>query len=130
MARYTVRISTRSCCGRHRWPLIDIVETLANSGFEHLLLEEVTFAGACIPLALPLEIGLPGEKVQALVDAILDRLSQALGGNAFCFTGNLVVTASGAAEEVRAQEAHARIENKGLRARLEPTRFPAGITAL
>jgi hypothetical protein len=125
MARYTLQISTRSCCGRHRWPLVDIVETLASSGFEHILLEEVAFAGECVRLALPLETGLSGDRAQVLVDVILHRLSQALGSNAFCFTGNLIAIASGEAEEAGAQAGLASIANKGLSARLEPIRLPA-----
>ena len=79
MARYTAQIGTRSCCGKHRWPLVDIVETLATSGFEHIILEEVAFAGERVSLTLPLEAGLKGDRAQALVDIILDRLSQSLG---------------------------------------------------
>ena len=55
MARYMMQISTRSCCGRHRWPLVDIVESLAASGLEHIVLEEIAFAGERVSLALPLE---------------------------------------------------------------------------
>src|SRR5215470_18881681 len=84
MARYTVQIGTRSCCGKHRWPLVDIVETLATSGFEYIILKEVTFAGTCTSLTLPLETGLKGDQAQALVDIILHRLSQSLGSNALC----------------------------------------------
>src|SRR5215472_7802838 len=104
MARYVVQIGTRSCCGKHRWPLVDIVETLAASGFEQILLEEVAFAGECVGLTQRLEIGLRGDKAQALVDVIVHHLSQSLGGNALCFTGNLTVTASVEADESRAQE--------------------------
>jgi hypothetical protein len=120
-----VQINTRSCCGRHRWPLLDIVETLAASGLEHIVLEEVAFAGERVSLTLPLEAGLRGDRAQALVDIILDRLSQALGGNAFCFTGNLTATASVEAEETRAQEGLTFIKGKSLNARLEPIRLPA-----
>ncbi len=114
MARYMMQISTRSCCGRHRWPLVDIVETLAASGFEHIVLEEIAFAGERVSLALPLEAGLRGDRAQALVDIILHRLSQSLGGNAFCFTGNLTATASVETEETRVQEGLAFIKGKGL----------------
>ena len=117
MARYTIQISTRSCCGRHRWPLVDIVETLAASGFEHIVLEEIAFAGERVSLTLPLETGLRGDRAQALVDIILHRLSQSLGGNAFCFTGNLMVDASVETEETRVQEGLAFIEGKSLSAR-------------
>ncbi|MFL5655118.1 MAG: hypothetical protein ACJ8CB_13205, partial [Ktedonobacteraceae bacterium] len=125
MARYTAQIGTRSCCGKHRWPLVDVVETLATSGFEHILLEEVAFAGECVSLTLPLETGLTGDRVQALVDVILHRLSQALGSNALCFTGNLTVTASLDAEESRAQEGLTFIKSRGLSPRLEPIYLPA-----
>src|SRR5260221_13457488 len=104
MARYTMQIGTRSCCGKHRWPLVDIVEALATSGFRHILVEEVAFAGECVGLTLPLETGLRGDRAQALVDSILHRLSQSLGSNALCFTGNLTVTASGETGAVPAQE--------------------------
>ena len=125
MARYTVHISTRSCCGKHRWPLVDIVETLATSGFEYIVLEEAAFAGQCVGLTLPLETGLRGDRAQALVDVILDRLSQSLGSNALCFTGNLTVTASVEADETGAQEGFTLIKGKGLICCLEPIRFPA-----
>ncbi|HKF35707.1 MAG TPA: hypothetical protein VKB35_02305 [Ktedonobacteraceae bacterium] len=125
MAMYTVQIGTRSCCGKHRWPLVDIVETLAASGFEYILLEEVAFAGECAGLTLPLETGLSGDRAQALVDVILHRLSQSLGSNALCFTGNLTVTASVEASSARGQEGLALIEGKGLSAHLEPVCFPA-----
>src|SRR5216684_754230 len=92
MARYTVQIGTRSCCGKHRWPLVDIVETLATSGFEYI---------------------------------VLDRLPQSLGSNALCFTGNLMVTASVEADEIRAQEGLTLIKSKGLSCCLEPIRFLA-----
>jgi hypothetical protein len=124
MATYTLQISTRSCCGRHRWSLVDIVETLAASGLEHIVLEEVAFAGESVSLAFPLEMGLRGDRAQAMVDIILHRLSQSLGGNAFCFSGNLTATASVEAEETRAQEVLARIKGKGLSARLEPIHLP------
>jgi hypothetical protein len=124
MARYTLQISTRSCCGKHRWPLVDIVETLTSSGFEYIILEEVTFAGECVSLALPLETSLKGDQAQALVDVILHRLSQSLGSNALCFTGNLTVTASMEADEAHAREGLNHIEGKGLGCHLEPIRFP------
>ena len=124
MARHTVQIGTRSCCGKHRWPLVDIVETLATSGFEYIVLEEVTFAGECAGLTLPLETSLSGDRAQALVDVILHRLSQSLGSNALCFTGNLMVTASVEADEARAQESLALIKGKGLSSHLEPICFP------
>jgi hypothetical protein len=120
-----VQISTRSCCGRHRWPLVDIVETLASSGLEHVFLDEVAFAGEHVSLTLPLERSLRGDRAQALVDLILHCLSQSLGGNAFCFTGNLTATASVEAEETQAQEGLTFIQSKGLHARLEPLHFPA-----
>ena len=123
MARYTVQISTRSCCGKHRWPLVDIVETLATSGFEYIILEEVAFAGEYVSLTLPLETGLKGD--QAPVDVILNRLSQSLGSNALCFTGNLTVTASVEADETRVRESLTLVKGKGLGCHLEPIRFPA-----
>ncbi len=125
MARYTVQIGTRSCCGKHRWPLVDIVETLATSGFEYIVLEEAAFAGECVGLTLPLETGLRGDRAQALVDIILHRLSQSLGSNALCFTGNLTVTASVEADETRAQKGLSLIKGKGLSSHLEPICFPA-----
>jgi len=125
MARYTVQIGTRSCCGKHRWPLMDIVETLATSGFEYILLEEIAFAGERVSLTLPLETDLRGDKAQSLVDAILHNLSQSLGNNALCFTGNLTVTASAEADEIRAQEGLALIKSKGLSCCLEPVHFSA-----
>jgi hypothetical protein len=125
MARYTVQIGTRSCCGKHRWPLVDIVETLATSGFEYIILEEATFAGECVSLTLPLDTGLRGDRAQALVDVILHRLSQSMGSNALCFTGNLMVTASVEADETRAREGLTLIKGKGLSCCLEPIRFPA-----
>ena len=125
MARYMMQVSTRSCCGRHRWPLVDIVENLATSGFEHIVLEEVAFAGESVSLTLPLETDLRDDRAQALVDIILHRLSQALGSNALCFTGNLTVTASVKAEETRAQEDLAFIKSRGLSPHLEPVHFPA-----
>jgi len=124
MARYTVQISTRSCCGKHRWPLVDIVETLATSGFEYIILKEVTFAGTCTSLTLPLETGLKGDQAQALVDIILHRLSQSLGSNALCFTGNLTVTATVEADETHLRESLTLIKDKGLGCQLEPIRFP------
>jgi len=124
MARFTTQIGTRSCCGKHRWPLVDIVETLATSGFEHIILEEVAFAGERVGLTLPLEIGLRGDRAQALVDVILHRLSQSLGSNALCFTGNLTVTASVEADEIRAQEGLTLIKGRGLSSYLEPIHFP------
>ena len=124
MARYTVQIGSRSCCGKHRWPLVDIVETLATSGFEYIILEEATFAGKCASLTLPLETGLRGERAQALVDVILHRLSQSMGSNALCFTGNLMVTASVEADETRVRESLTLIKGKGLGCHLEPIRFP------
>src|SRR5690242_16405337 len=114
MARYTVQISTRSCCGKHRWPVVDIVETMATSGFEYIILEEVAFAGERASLTLPLETGLKGDQAQALVDVILHRLSQSLGSNALCFTGNLTVTASVEADETRVQESLTLIKGKSL----------------
>jgi len=124
MARYTVQISTRSCCGKHRWPLVDIVETLATSGFEYIILDEVTFAGECVSLTLPLETGLRGDRAQALVDIILHRLSQSLGSNALCFTGNLTVTASVEADETHLRESLTLIKGKGFGCHQEPVRFP------
>ena len=124
MARYTAQIGTRSCCGKHRWPLVDIVETLAASGFEHILLEEVAFAGESVSLILPLEPGLTGDRAQDLVDVILHRLSQARGSNVLCFTGNLTVTASVDAEENKVQEGLTLIKSKGLTPFLEPVHFP------
>jgi hypothetical protein len=123
MARYMVQISTRSCCGKHRWPLVDIVETLTTRGFEYILLEEVMFAGECVSLTLPLAPGLRGDRAQVPVDVILHRLSQSLGSNALCFTGNLTVTASVEADETCAREGFNYIEGKGLGCRLEPARF-------
>ena len=125
MARYTVQIGTRSCCGKHRWPLVDIVETLATSGFEYIVLEEVAFAGECVGLTLPLETGLRGDRAQAVVDIILHRLSQSLGSNALCFTGNLTVTISVEADKTRAQEGLTLFKSKGLSCGLEPIRFSA-----
>jgi hypothetical protein len=125
MARYTAQIGTRSCCGKHRWPLVDIVETLATSGFEYIILEGAAFAGECVDLTLPLETGLRGDRAQALVDVILHRLSQSLGSNALCFTGNLTLTASVEADGIRAQEGLTLIESKGLSCCLEPIRFLA-----
>ena len=130
MARYTVQIGTRSCCGKHRWPLVDIVETLANSGCEHILLEEVAFAGEHVGLTLPLEIGLRDDRAQALVDVILHRLSQSLGSNALCFTGNLTVTASVETDAIRAQAGLTLIESKGLSYCLDPMRLPASTGAM
>jgi hypothetical protein len=130
MARYTVQIGTRSCCGKHRWPLADIVETLATSGFGHILLEEVAFAGERVGLTLPLEIGLRGDRAQALVDVMLHRLSQSLGSNVLCFTGNLTVTASVETNEMRAQEGLALIKSKGLSCCLDLVRFPASTEAM
>jgi len=120
MARYMVQIGTRSCCGKHRWPLVDMVETLAISGFEYILLEEVAFAGERVGLTLPLETHLSGDRAQALVDVILHRLSQSLGSNALCFTGNMTVTASAEADEIQAQESLTLIKGKGLSCCLEP----------
>src|SRR2546425_9938778 len=125
MARYAAQIGTRSCCGKHAGPLVDIVEPLATSGFEHIILEEVAFAGERVGLTLPLEIGLRGDRAQALVDIILHRLSQSLGSNALCFTGNLTATASVEADDTRAQEGLAFIKSRGLSPRLEPVHFPA-----
>lgn len=125
MARYTLQIGTRSCCGKHRWPLVDIVETIATSGFEYIVLEEVTFAGEHVSLTLPLEAGLRGDRAQALVDVILHCLSQSMGSNALCFTGNLTVTASVEADETRVREGLTCIKGKGFGCRLEPIRFPA-----
>src|SRR5438045_6684862 len=114
MARYMMQISTRSCCGKHRWPLVDIVENLTTSGFDHIVLEEVAFAGESISLTLPLEPGLRGDRAQALVDVILHRLSQAMGSNVLCFTGSVTVTASVDAEETKAQDGRTLIYCKGL----------------
>ena len=130
MASYTLQIGTRSCCGKHRWPLVDIVETLATSGFEHIRLEEVAFAGERVGLTLPLEIGLRGDRVQVLVDVILHRLSQSLGSNVLCFTGNLTVTASVETDEIRAQEGLTLIKSKGLSCCLDSMRFPASTGAM
>lgn len=130
MARYTVQIGTRSCCGKHRWPLVDIVETLATGGFEYIVLEEVAFAGECAGLTLPLETGLSGDRAQALVDVILHRLSQSLGSNALCFTGNLTVTASVEADRIRAQEGFTLIKSKGLSCCLDPMRLPTSTEAV
>lgn len=124
MSRYAVQIGTRSCCGKHRWPLVDIVETLAASDFEHILLEEVAFAGERVGLTLPLATDFRGDKAQSLVDVILHRLSQSLGSNALCFTGNLTVTASVEADETRAEEVLTFIKGKGLSSHLEPILFP------
>ena len=124
MARYMMQISTRSCCGKHRWPLVDIVENLAASDFDHIVLEEVAFAGESVSLILPLEPGLRGDRAQAFVDVILQGLSQALGSNVLCFTGNLTVTASVDAEENKVQEGLTLIKSKGLTPFLEPVRFP------
>jgi hypothetical protein len=125
MARYTMQIGTRSCCGKHRWPLVDIVESLAASGLESIILEEAAFAGTCVSLTLPLATDLSDDGVQALVDIILRRLSQSLGSNALCFTGNLTVTASVEADETRVHEGLTLIKGKGLSSYLEPIRFPA-----
>ena len=125
MARYTLQIGTRSCCGKHRWPLVDIVETLAVSGFEHILLEEVAFAGERVGLTHRVDTGLRGDEAQALVDVMLHRLSQSLGSNALCFTGNLTVTASVEADEIQVQEGLALIKSKGLNCHLDPKRFLA-----
>ncbi|HLH62960.1 MAG TPA: hypothetical protein VKV20_14860 [Ktedonobacteraceae bacterium] len=122
MARYTVQIGTRSCCGKHRWPLVDIVETLATGGFEDIILEEVAFAGERASLTLPVERGLRGERAQALADVILHRLSQSLGSNALCYTGNLTVTASVEAGEIQAREGLVFIKSKSLSCHLEPVR--------
>ena len=124
MVRYMVQISTRSCCGKHRWPLVDIIETLASSGLQYIVLEEVAFAGERVGLTLPLERGIRGDRVQALVDIILHRLSQALGSNVFCFTGNLTATASMETEETQAQEVLTFIKDRGLTPHLEPAGFP------
>src|SRR5260370_33251714 len=99
MASYTLQIGTRSCCGKHRWPLVDIVETLATTGFGHILLEEVAFAGERVGLTLPLERGLRGARAQALVDVSLHRLSQSLGSKGLCFAGCMRMTASGGGRE-------------------------------
>ena len=120
MARYRLQISTRSCCGRHRWPLVDIVEALANSGLQETVLEEVGFAGEGARLGLPLEAGIKGDRAHAVVDVIMDRLSHTLGGNAFCFTGNLMATASAEAEEAQIREGMAAIKGKGMGVSLEP----------
>ncbi len=125
MSRYMVQVGTRSCCGKHRWPLVDIVESLATSGFEYIVLEKAAFAGECVGLTLPLERGLSGDRAQALVDVILHRLSQSLGSNALCFTGNLTVTASVEADETRAQKGLSLIKGKSLSSHLEPISFPA-----
>ena len=125
MARYRVQIGTRSCCGKHRWPLMDIVETVATSGFEQIILEEVAFAGERVGLTLLLEKGLRGDRAQGLVDVILHLLSHSLGSNALCFTGNLTVTASVEADEIQAQEGLALIKSKGLSCHLDPMRFLA-----
>jgi hypothetical protein len=130
MARYMVQIGTRSCCGKHRWPLVDIVETLATSGFGHIFLEEVAFAGERVGLTLPLEIGVRGDRAQALVDVMLHRLSKSLGNNVLCFTGNLTVTASVEADDIQAQEGLTLIKSKGLSCCLDPTRFPASTEAM
>ncbi len=130
MARYTVQIGTRSCCGKHRWPLVDIVEILATSGLEYIILEETTFAGECVSLTLPLETGLRGDRAQALVDVILHRLSQSMGSNALCFTGNLTVTASVEADGIRAQEGLTLIKSKGLSCCLDPMRLPTSTEAM
>jgi len=130
MARYTMQIGTRSCCGKHRWPLVDIVETLATSGLEYIILEETTFAGECVSLTLPLETGLRGDRAQALVDVILHRLSQSMGSNALCFTGNLTVTASVEADGIRAQEGLTLIKSKGLSCCLDPMRLPTSTEAM
>jgi len=124
MARYTMQIGTRSCCGKHRWPLVDIVESLAASGLESIILEEAGFAGTCVSLTLPLATDLSDDGAQALVDIILRRLSQSLGSNALCFTGNLTVTASVEADETRAQEGLTLIKGRGLSSYLEPIHFP------
>ena len=124
MARYMMQVSTRSCCGKHRWPLVDIVENLAASDFDHIVLEEVAFAGESVSLILPLEPGLRGDRAQDLVDVILHRLSQARGSNVLCFTGNLTVTASVDAEENKVQEGLTLIKSKGLTPFLEPVHFP------
>jgi hypothetical protein len=130
MATYTLQIGTRSCCGKHRWPLVDIVETLASSGFEHIALEEVAFAGERAGLTLPVERGLGGDAAQALVDIMLHKLSQSLGSNALCFTGNLTVIASVEADELRIQEGLSLIKSKGMNCRLEPMRLLVSTEAL
>jgi hypothetical protein len=56
---------------------------------------------------------------------MLHRLSKSLGNNVLCFTGNLTVTASVEADEIRAQEGLTLIESKGLSCRLDPMRFLA-----
>jgi hypothetical protein len=125
MARYKLQISTRSCCGRHRWPLVDIVEALANSGLQDIVLEEVGFAGEGAKLGLPLDAGIKGDRAHAVVDVIMDRLSHILGGNAFCYTGNLMAIASAEAEEAQMQAGMAAIKGKGLGVSLEPASVPA-----
>ena len=120
MAQYTVRISARSCCGKHRWPLLDMVETLSNSGFQHVMLQTIAFAGQETNLALPVDPGISRDSAHALVDLILHRLSQSLGGNAACFTGNLVATALVEADATQARDSLPLITGRGLHADMEP----------
>jgi hypothetical protein len=72
---------------------------------------------------LPLESDLKGDQAQSLVDYILHRLSQSMGSNALCFTGNLTVTATVEADETNVRESLNHIEGKGLGCHVEPIRF-------
>lgn len=119
MARCRLKISTR--VWKTRWPIVDLVESLAKSGLQDVVVEEVEFAGKGVDVGIPLEPGLSSDGAHAVVDVILERLSGVLGGNAARFTGNFLATASATkADEAQIQESLARLSGKGLAVNLEP----------
>lgn len=96
--RWNLEVVTRPhlpCCGKHWWSLLEIVEELAESGLEDIVLEEAGLAGKKSGLSIKLRAGSGDGEARTVVEEIMDKLAKALGADSRCFQGNLWLRLSG-----------------------------------
>ena len=98
MKNYEFEVSSRFCCDKLRWTIIDMLENLGEETLQpnvfKVVLEKVNFYGKEVDLNLELEPVALKEKANTVAELIMSELSRVLGMNPQCFSGTLLIKGS------------------------------------
>lgn len=111
LPKYRLTISTRACCGRHRWSLLDMIEGLSHLGLHRPVLEAVSLAGKRVELCAPVKT----EDAESVVDRALAALTRVLGANSLSFTSDLAIEGSGVGAAEGIDEGAKTLRERGYR---------------
>jgi hypothetical protein len=122
MERYRFEIRFRLAGElKQSYTYIEMVRWLGNSGLKEILLERAGFLGyKDTAVDIPLPADMVGEEAEIIGHEVIDRLREALGGDPRHFSGTLVLSGTGKANEEDAEKARQVLAEQGFAVFLEP----------